>query len=93
MKRTLLWLLILSLPAMLSIAAAFAAGNNSIPSDEFFDICDHLFTEGSGYKAIDKNGADVTSQFVRDYREDYLSGDYEIIFDAVTKDLKYITWK
>ena len=97
MKKTLLcWLFIGSLLVM-ALTAVFAAKGNPpddfTPSDVFIDICDHLFTEGSGYTAIDENGADVTARFVRDYYEEYLAGNYAIIFQAVTDDLHCITWK
>lgn len=97
MKKVLNKVLLCSILAVclstLLSTAAFAAGDDFAPSDVFIDVCDHLFTEGSGYMAIDKNGVDVTSQFVRDYREEYLAGNYETIFEAVIDDLKTITWK
>ena len=97
MKKVLNKVLLCSILAVclstLLSTAAFAAGDDFAPSDVFIDVCDHLFTEGSGYTAIDENGADVTARFVRDYYEEYLAGNYEIIFQAVTDDLHCITWK
>ena len=61
------------------------------PSEVFIDVCDQLFAEGSDCKAIEKSGNDVTEQFLRDHREEYLSGDYAAIWEAITNSSITIT--
>ena len=61
------------------------------PSEVFIDVCDQLFAEGSDCKAIEKSGNDVTEQFLRDHREEYRSGDYAAIWEAITNSSITIT--
>lgn len=78
---------------MMSVTAFAANAGLTGPTDEFIDVCNSLFTEGSGYKAIDQNGDDVTEEFVQDYRDEYLSGNLAVIWEAVGDDLSCITWE
>ena len=63
------------------------------PTELFIDVCDDFFTENSNYKAIDKNGNDVTEAFLGESRNDYLQGDYDKIWNAVKNDLAAISWE
>jgi len=63
------------------------------PTNLFIDVCDDLFEENSNYRAIDKNGVDVTGNFLSTYRSAYMSGNYEVIWNAVKNSLSVISWK
>lgn len=84
----------------LSIPAVCLASQNeenqpglSGPSDTFIEVCDNLFTDNTGgYKAIDKDGNDITTTFTEEYAEAYNSGDYQTIWQAVLDDLQCVTW-
>lgn len=74
-------LLICSLMATMS-GTVFATnsikedGGLTGPTQLFFEVCDNLFAKSSTYRVIDKNGKDVTSQFLNDYQDYYFSGNY-----------------
>lgn len=63
------------------------------PTDLFVDICDELFSRDSEYRAIDNDGNDVTAQFLAEYDDAYVAGNYELIWNAVKDELDTITWQ
>lgn len=63
------------------------------PTQLFFEVCDNLFAKSSTYRVIDKNGKDVTSQFLNDYQDYYFSGNYQAIWNAIVNRSDTISWE
>ena len=62
-------------------------------SEKLVDVCEHFFETSKGeYRAIDKDGKDITDDFYEQYQSAYTEKDYETIADAAANDLKYIKW-
>ena len=97
MKRISVFALVCVLVSAMA-CPAFAASTEDQegltgPTDLFVDICDKLFSEDSEYRAIDNDGNDVTAQFLTEYDDAYVAGNYELIWNAVKDELDTITWR
>ena len=89
-------LFVVCLLTLLSIVAFAQESNNDGglkgPTNLFIEVCDNLFAENSNYRAIDKNGFDVTESFLSAHQAEYNSRNYMAIWNSVKGDLSVISW-
>lgn len=66
----------------------------SDPVEMFAEICENFFeTQRGVYRAIDKNGIDVTGDFLNRYQTAYGEKQYSVIEEGFDRELSTITWK
>ena len=63
-------------------------------SRTYLEVCASFFGSPSGtYRAVDKDGHDITEQFYDQYKTAYEKQEYQTISDAISDELLYIQWK
>ena len=63
------------------------------PLELFTEVCEGFFETHRGtYRALDKDGNDVTDKFLEEYQMAYENGQYSIIAEGFDNELSTITW-
>lgn len=89
----------LALLATVSLTVSVFASENpcdddglSGPTELFKSVCNNLFCGDEDYRAISKDGLDVTDAFLGEYANEYISRNYLSIWNAVQDEMDVIKW-